>query len=203
MSAAVRWPRAVIISALAGVAVCASSRTALSHPVPFSYVDVRLESGRVEASVVAHIINVGSDLKVSATDSLLDSAVVAERRQTLIDLFDRHLTVFADNRRLKGDWRQIDVLVDQQALKLSVSYPLATAPGAVRVRSTLFAYDPEHRTFVNIYDGAELRDQAILDTTREEVVHFSGAGGACWPSRSGSFRSGFAILPSVLITSCF
>ena len=47
------------------------------------------------------------------------------------------------------------------------------APGTVSVAAALFPYDPDHQTFLNIYEGDALT-QAILDRGRTRFEYFAG-----------------------------
>ena len=42
---------------------------AMAHPVPFSYVDVRIVAGEIELTVVAHIYDVAHELGIDASRS--------------------------------------------------------------------------------------------------------------------------------------
>jgi hydrogenase/urease accessory protein HupE len=46
--------------------------------------------------------------------------------------------------------------------------------GIVGVRALMFPYDPVHQTFLNIYEGDELRTQAILDRNHTTFEYFPG-----------------------------
>ena len=42
------------------------------------------------------------------------------------------------------------------------------------VRALMFPYDPSHQTFLNVYEGDELRTQAILDRNHTIFEYFAG-----------------------------
>jgi hydrogenase/urease accessory protein HupE len=48
-------------------------------------------------------------------------------------------------------------------------------PGRLNVSAGLFPYDPNHQTFVNIYEFGALRRQAMLDTRHPTLEHFTGS----------------------------
>jgi hypothetical protein len=50
---------------------------------------------------------------------------------------------------------------DEQALKLRFTIP-GEQPGALTIATNLFPYDPQHQTFINIYEGDALRQQLIF-----------------------------------------
>ena len=63
---------AVLLAALAGV------RGAEAHPVPFSYLDLRLKAGVLEGSVTLHVFDLAHDLDIQPAERLLDPAFAVE-----------------------------------------------------------------------------------------------------------------------------
>ena len=51
-------------------------RAAVAHPVPFSYLDLRLQPDAIDGTLVAHIFDVAHDLNIAPPERLLDPAVV-------------------------------------------------------------------------------------------------------------------------------
>jgi hypothetical protein len=64
------------------------------------------------------------------------------------------------------------VLADKQSLRLPFTLP--GRPSALHVSALIFPYDPQHQTFVNVYEDGALRQQAILDASRTSLEYFSG-----------------------------
>ena len=60
-------------------AACLWAPPAAAHPVPFSYVDLRLQPGAIEGTVVAHIFDLAHDLNVAPAERLLDPAVASQQ----------------------------------------------------------------------------------------------------------------------------
>jgi len=148
-------------------------RAALAHPVPFSYVDLRLQPNAIDGSVVAHIFDLAHDLNIAPAERLLDPSVAAQQSDAIARLFAGRLTVTADGVRLTPQWSAAQVVADRQSLKLAMRYRLAAAPGTVTVDARMFPYDPQHQTFLNVYDGDALT-QAILDGGRTTFEYFAG-----------------------------
>jgi hydrogenase/urease accessory protein HupE len=146
---------------------------AAAHPVPFSYLDLRLQPGGVEGSLVAHIFDVAHDLNIEPADKLLNPAFAAERASAIVTLLAPRLTVAADGRSLKGDWSEVEVLADRQSLRLHVRFATTSQPGVLTVATVMFPYDSNHQTFLNIYERDALT-QAILDRGRTEFQYFAG-----------------------------
>ena len=60
----------------AAVAWLAFARPASAHPIPFSYLDLRVQPDAIEGTLIAHIYDVAHDLNVQPIERLLDPAVV-------------------------------------------------------------------------------------------------------------------------------
>jgi len=170
----VRILRAIVI-----VAALGWPRAAEAHPAPFSYVDLRLQPGLIQGSVVAHIFDVAHDLNVANPDQLLDPSFAAQQSRAFANLMTPRLTVLADGQALTAEWSEIDVIPDRQSIRIQLRYRVATPPGRVAVTAALFPYDPAHQTFLNLYDGDALT-QAILDISHSTFEYFAG-------TRQGAF----------------
>ena len=53
--------------------------------------------------------------------------------------------------------------------------PSGRAAGKVTIAADLFPYDPNHQTFINVYEGGELVRQDILNSGRTSVDLYSGS----------------------------
>jgi len=149
------------------------SRQAAAHPVPFTYLDLRLQPGALEGSLVAHIFDLGHDRQIDPAERLLDPAVAARQSAAIIQLLTGRLTVVADGVVLTPQWTAAQVVADRQSLKFGLRFPLARTPGIVTVNARMFPYDPQHQTFLNVYEGDALT-QAILDAGRTRFEYFAG-----------------------------
>ena len=147
--------------------------------MPFSYVDLRLQADVIDGGVVAHIFDLAHDLDITPAERLLDPAFASQRAQAIAALFANRLTVSADGRILAPQWSSVEVLADRQSLKLAVRYVLQSLPGTVTVVAGMFPYDPQHQTFLNIYEGRALT-QAILDRGRARFEYFAGTRQGAW-----------------------
>jgi hydrogenase/urease accessory protein HupE len=163
-------------------------RAVLAHPVPFSYLDLRLQPDAIEGTLVAHMFDLAHDLSIEPADRLLDPSVAVQRSALIASLLAGRLTVSADGRALTPQWSAAEVIADRQSLKLSVRYALASRPGIVGVTAMMFPYDPQHQTFLNIYEGSALT-QAILDQGRSSIEYFAG-------TRQGALAVARKFLPS-------
>ena len=144
-----------------------------AHPVPFSYLDLHLRSGAIESTLVLHIIDVAHELGIEPADRLLDPEFAKDHTEDIANLVARRMALVADGRRLMTHWTDVEVLADRRSVRVSVRVPLDAPPASVTVEGQLFPYDPNHRTFVNVYDDAALT-QAILDGDGTRFDYFAG-----------------------------
>jgi len=145
-----------------------------AHPVPFSFLDLRVGTDSIEGTLVVHIFDIAYELNVDPPEQLLDPGYLATRAPEIVDVLSRRLTVLADGEVLEGVWSPaIDALSDREDFRLSARYPIPGVPGRVSVIAELFPYDPNHRTFLNVYEGEALV-QAILDRDRPRFDYFAG-----------------------------
>jgi hypothetical protein len=158
---------------LVAVLVCLSS-AAVAHPVPFSFVDVRLADGKVEGALTAHLIDLAHDLQVTPPEALLDPATIESKRAAILEIVRRGLQITADGTPLEIQIERIEPRADQVALTLHLIFSPQTYPGVLSVRCTLFSYEPEHQTFLNVYESGALVDQQIFTPDRTDFEYYSG-----------------------------
>jgi hydrogenase/urease accessory protein HupE len=147
---------------------------ASAHPVPFSYVDLRLQPGAIDGTLVVHVFDVAHDLNIDPPDRLLDANLVAQRAGSIIELLGPRLMLSADGRPLRAEWSGAEALTERQSIRLHLRYAVDRSPGTVAVAAVMFPYDPNHETFLNIYEGEALT-QAILDARRIQFEYFAGS----------------------------
>lgn len=166
---------ALAAASLALACLLTLAQAAMAHPVPFSYVDVRIAAGEIELTVVAHMYDVAHDLSVDPADRLLDPAFVSERRDALLALVRDRVQLAADGRVLAAAvWDAPQALPERQSIRFHARYPIASRPGTVTLTAALFPYDPAHQTFLNFYEGDKLTSQAILDRNHRQLEYFVG-----------------------------
>lgn len=163
---------------------------AVAHPVPFTYLDVRLQDGVVELALIAHVFDVAHDLAIDPSDRLLDAAAVRERNDAIIALLAPRLRLLVDGVPTGNPvWTPVEAVPDRRSLRLGARYTIPGNTGVLAVEARLFPYDPVHQTFVNVYEGDNLTLQAILDRERPSLEYFAG-------SRQGAFAVVRRFLPA-------
>jgi hydrogenase/urease accessory protein HupE len=165
--------RVVARALLAAAFVCLlGAASASAHPAPFSYLDLVLRDGRIDGTLVVHVIDAAHDLEIAPPDRLLQNDVAERERQRLGALLAPRLDLETD-RRLIPQWTSLEVLPADNALKLKFTIPIEQ-PGAVSIDTNLFPYDPQHQTFINIYEGGELRQQVIFNADTPLHTYYLG-----------------------------
>lgn len=165
-------PRVARLSAVLVVAALLAPATVSAHPAPFSYLDIVFRNGEIDGTLVVHIIDAAHALAIDPPEQLLDNAVADREHQRLADLLTPRIELRTD-RRLIPQWTSVELLRDESALKLKFRIP-GEHPGALAIHTNLFPYDPQHQTFVNIYEGDELRQQVIFNKDSDEHVYYLG-----------------------------
>jgi hydrogenase/urease accessory protein HupE len=165
----------VRLGLLALVLILSFAPHAVAHPVPFSYLDVRIEPGVIELTLVAHMFDIAHELGVDPPDRVLDPSVLISKGDAVLALLRGRLQITAGGQLLsEGTWSAAEPLPDRQSVRWHARYPTTSAPGSVTVTATLFPYDPAHQTFLNFYEGGALTSQAILDRSHPQLEYFVG-----------------------------
>jgi hypothetical protein len=152
--------------------VMAAAAPAVAHPAPFSYLDIVFREGRIDGTLVIHIIDVAHELGISSPDQLLEPNLLGPQRQKIASILAPRILMRTDHR-LVLEWTDVQPLADDQALRLTfrVSHE---QPGALTLDTNLFPYDSNHQTFVNIYEGDSLRQQMIFSGEAPERTYYLG-----------------------------
>ena len=145
-----------------------------AHPAPFSYLDLRLRPEGLSGSLVMHAIDVAYELELESPDALMDEAFTAARQRRIFEIVRSRMTVRLDGRAVAMRPAGMTVLAEQQALRLALAFDPAPMPATLQVSVHLFPYDPNHQTFVNVYEDGGLVNQAILSSRRTSAEHFTG-----------------------------
>jgi hydrogenase/urease accessory protein HupE len=143
---------------------------AASHPVPFSYLDLHLAGESAEGTLTIHAVDAAHELGVAEPQTLLQGGMAPALRLRLERLMGQRLDLAGEAIEWTGLSRAPD---DEDALRLS--FRLARGPGAAaKIHAALFPYDPNHQTFINIYEDGELRRQAILSARSDPITYYRG-----------------------------
>jgi hydrogenase/urease accessory protein HupE len=142
-----------------------------AHPAPFSYLDIVFSDGGIRGTLVVHVIDVAHELGMQPAD-LTHPEVVRQQARRIGEVL-RPRILLRSNHRLSPTWTETELLQDDQAIKLTYRIP-DEQPGAVVIDTNLFPYDQNHQTFINIYEGSELRQQFIFNARSDEHTYYLG-----------------------------
>jgi len=148
-----------------------------AHPVPFSYLDLRLgqSQGRVEGSLVAHITYLARELNVTPPESLLDPVTLESKKEAIHSLLRPSILLTADGQAIDLKLLRVEPLPDRQAVALHLSFDTKAFPALVGIKCTIFTHEPEHQTFLNIYEEGLLVHQEIFDKDHTTLDYFTGS----------------------------
>lgn len=145
-----------------------------AHPIPFSYLDLRLNAGQTEGTLVAHIEDLAHDLNVDPPETLLDAKVAESKKDAIAELIQTRLTLLADGQLVVLEVLRVEPLPDRQALSCELRLNPNLKPFSLRIHCALFPYDPQHQTFLNMYEEDRLVHQEIFTQDHQVLVYRSG-----------------------------
>jgi len=148
---------------------------AAAHPVPFSYVDVRIDPAALDVTIVAHAYDVAHDLGIEPVERLLEPAVLASRAEAIITLLRNRFQLLGDHRPLgASSWSAPEALPERQSIRVRARFASGRPLGVITVNASLFPYDPQHQTFLNVYERGTIASQAILSRGSGHFEYFGG-----------------------------
>jgi hypothetical protein len=146
---------------------------AAAHPAPFSFLDLVIRDGGVDGTLVLHVEDVAHDLGIAPADRLLDAAVTSEVRDRLVALLAPRLGVRTDTGG-SIEWGALEPAPDRHGVVVRFQIP-GPRPGSLHFSPRMFPYDAAHQTFVNVYEGDEIRQQMIFNADSGEQIYYSGS----------------------------
>jgi hydrogenase/urease accessory protein HupE len=178
------------LSLLLALSLTGLSASAYAHPTPFSYLDLRLNGGQLEVSLAAHVFDLSHDLDVTPAASLLDPKVAESKRDAILSLLRARLFLTAGGRPLTLESLSVEPLPEKEALAMQLRFSPVASPGAIGIQCALFPYDPQHQTFMNIYEEGALSHQEILDKAHPSFEYFTGGRQGTWAVVKKFVRAG-------------
>lgn len=152
---------------------------AAGHDSPYSYLVLQLNAAATQGSLVMHVFDAAHETGVADPVTLLDADTARRYEAQLRQLAATRMGIAFDGQTAEYAWQPLVVLPERQSLQLrfTLAQPL---PSAVLINMHLFPYDPKHQSFVDIYEGDQLRHQAILDATKTSMRYYSGTAQGRW-----------------------
>lgn len=170
------WLRLVAATVLL---VAAGVQDALAHPAPFSYLDVHVGSTGLSGRLVLHDLDVAHDLNLPAGQRLSTDAEVRPHADAIVKLMRGRLALFADGHEARWQVTAVRALPEGGGIELAWTAP-APSTGKLTIAADIFPYDPNHQTFVNVYDGDALTRQEVLSHVHDTFEQFAGSPQGLW-----------------------
>ncbi|HMG34115.1 MAG TPA: HupE/UreJ family protein [Blastocatellia bacterium] len=147
-----------------------------AHPIPFSYLDLRINGGRIDGTLTAHIVDLAHDLNIEPPELLMDPDVAQSLKNDIAQIVIPRLIVLADGQPIELELSRVEPIPDRQALACDLRFNTSSRPGTLRIQCELFQYDPEHQTFLNVYEDDRLLHQEIFTQGHQMFVYYLGGG---------------------------
>ncbi len=176
---------------------------AQAHPLPLSYVDLRLNRDGLEVSVEVPAVDLAHDLPQLSVTMLLAPSALQAHQQEVVALLTSRLTLQASGKTLTPSVEGIAPILDQKDVKLRLRYAWQEPPANLHIECRLFPYDPSHQTYVDVYEEQALKREMIFDSQNWQQDYVQRQPPECrlgCPAVSDSGR--VAYLHRHRITSC-
>ena len=147
---------------------------ARAHDQPYSWLDLRLAEDGIEGRVTAHVADLAHETGRVAGDSLLRPGALARQTAPLEAMLAARLTIIADGDTVRPVWAGVETIPARQAVTFTWRAAWTRMPGLLRVAGPLFPYDPQHETYLNLYESGTLRRQLLLNREHPRDDHFTG-----------------------------
>lgn len=145
---------------------------ASAHPVPFSYLDLEVGDDQVTGRVRVHLVDLAPVLGLVDPQDLLRPEIRAAHRLRI----ERYLATriaFGRGAFARAEWGEMAVVDENEALQLEFAIP-GRPEGGLSIDTHLFPADPNHQTFVNVYEDGELRQQFIFSAASAPQTFYRG-----------------------------
>jgi hydrogenase/urease accessory protein HupE len=150
-----------------------------AHPVPVSFADLTIHDDRIEGSVTVHLTDLSRELGIDDPHMLFDKGVLDVQHTRINDILQRVRLSAEGGAALPLIMGKISPATGDDALKLAFTAS-GPPPAALAVQANLFPDDPLHRTFVNIYEDGDLKQQFLFAGDSAPKVHFAGTAAGVW-----------------------
>lgn len=147
---------------------------ASAHDQPYSWLEVRLGPDQLEGRVTAHIVDFSHGVGLASPDSLLDASTLARHEPALQAALASRLVLRAGGDLLPPEWTGMEALPRRRSVAFTWRTPWPHPPGVLRVEGPLFPYDPQHETYLNLYESGTLCQQDVLTHAHARYDHFTG-----------------------------
>ena len=147
------------LPALIALALAASSASA--HDQPYSYLDLRTSGAAVEGRVAAHVVDLAHGSGLDA-DSLRDASYLERQRPRVVRVFLERMYVRDEGRRMEMTPGAFEIVPDRKLVAMAFTARLEAPGDGIEVHGPLFDYEPQHETYLNVFEDGKLTVQDLL-----------------------------------------
>lgn len=176
----IRAARSFASAVFAAAALLGLAAPARAHDQPYSYMDVRVDSTGLHGRVAAHVVDLARAIGYATPDSLLRTDVTARLAPALRRALVARLGLSADGHAVTATLDDFEILPDRKLVAFAWQARGDRSPGWIRASGPLFAEDPQHETFVNVYVASRIAHQDVLDHDRTVSDWYAGGRQGVW-----------------------
>jgi hydrogenase/urease accessory protein HupE len=181
LALAIYWFRSKLKKMLFfSMSLCFFLPLAEAHNLPYSYLEIHMESGGAKGSLTVHSANWATQLNLPIETDLLDPNILEKHKAPLIEEFRQKLIFFADSESIKLDHIEATSIPKDLNIKINFYWKWPGLPGLVTIRRDLFAYDPAHQTMVTLYESNRMAHQEFLKPGQNSLEYFTGTSQGKW-----------------------
>jgi hydrogenase/urease accessory protein HupE len=158
-----------------------SSSPAAAHTQPYSFVDLRIEDTELVGTITAHIADLAHEAGLAHPEALLDLEPAETTAAALEQILGQRFHLRVEHQDLPLIWES-GPQVDRGRRTITYHWRShwAHRPGRIEVDCRLFPYDPQHETYLNIYESGRLCHQDLMRGSRREVTYFLDGARGRW-----------------------
>jgi hydrogenase/urease accessory protein HupE len=145
-----------------------------AHPAPFSYLDIHITSSGLTGRLVVHNLDAAHELGLNSPERLVDATLVEQDRTRLAEILAPRLRYFADGHLIPWSAHKANPVASQDAIEILWSAPATRPIGRLTISTHLFPYDPNHQTFINVYENDALVRQEVASRDHTSVDFYAG-----------------------------
>jgi len=142
--------------------------TARAHTQPYTFLDLHFAGDSLGGKLMAHVEDLARGLPTIVPDSLLDPGFATRHHAELAGVLAPRLDVELDGRRIEPAFDPVLETIPDRKLVVFHFHARVGSPLRVIVRGPIFAEDPQHETYLNVYAGERLAHQDLLDAGKRE-----------------------------------
>ena len=146
-----------------------------AHPLPLSYIDLRLDREGLEVSVEVPVVDLAHDLPPLSEKALLAPDTLQAHQQEVVALITLRMTLSASGKILLPSVEGIAPVMDQKDVRLRLRYVWHDPPARLHIQCQLFPYDPSHQTYLDVYEGQTLKREMIFDSRSPQQDYVLGS----------------------------